>query len=140
MRTGAALPLLPLAALAGCAAGSGSSPHPATLPPGMWGGDQVALTVSEDGPSRIELSCGSAEFEAPVKLDIGGHFLTEGRYSRGTGVATLQPPQGIPANISGRLDRDGLLWLDVATRDSYPVRSARLKRGAAPNLLRCLKS
>jgi hypothetical protein len=44
----------------------------------------------------------------------------------------------VPANISGRLDRDGTLWLDIALRDSYPVRSARLHLGVEPKLLRCL--
>lgn len=108
------------------------------LPPGKWGGDQIALEISEDGRGRIELSCGSAEFAGPVKLDIGGHFLTEGRYARGTGVAMMNPPPPVAATISGRLDAGGVLWLDIATRDSYPVRSARLRRGAEPQLLRCL--
>lgn len=122
-----------LVMLAGCA----------TVPPaghlaGSWGGDQVALEIAADGSGRIELSCASAEFAGPVKLDIGGHFLTSGRFFRGTGVAMVEPPLPVPANISGRLDANGTLWLDIALRDSYPVRSAKLKRGAEPVLMRCL--
>lgn len=124
--------------LASCATAPQSPGEARLLPPGKWGGDQIALEISEDGRGRIELSCGSAEFAGPVKLDIGGHFLTEGSYARGTGVAMMNPPPPVAATISGRLDAGGVLWLDVATRDSYPVRSARLRRGAEPNLLRCL--
>ena len=109
-----------------------------TLPAGQWGGDQIALEIAADGSGQIEMSCASAAFAGPVKLDIGGHFLTSGRFSRGTGVAMTNPPAALPANISGRLDRDGVLWLDIALADSYPVRNARLRRGTAPNLLRCL--
>ncbi len=138
MRPQASLPLLVALALGGCAPAPGSLLQTQVLPPGQWGGDQIALEVSADGNGHIELSCATAEFAGPVKVDIGGHFLAKGTFTRGTGVATMQPPPSVPANISGRLDRGGILWLDIATRDSYPVRSARLARGAAPNLLRCL--
>lgn len=135
MRTPALLVAL---ALAGCATATGSSNDGQMLPVGQWGGEQIALDIAADGSGRIELSCASAEFDGPVKLDVGGHFLTAGRFALGTGVAMKDPPPPVPANISGRLDETGTLWLDIALRDSYPVRSARLKRGATPNLLRCL--
>ena len=128
-----------LLALLGC----GCAHHAASIegqriPAGQWGGDQISLEIAADGSGRIELSCASAAFAGPVKLDIGGHFLTAGQINRGTGVATMEPPPAVPANISGRLDQGGVLWLDIALADSYPVRNARLQRGAAPNLLRCL--
>lgn len=131
MKRALALALL----LGGCAAIPGA---PGTLPPAHWGGDQIALEIAADGSGRIELSCASAEWAGPVKLDVGGHFLTSGLYARGTGVAMQNPPPPVPANISGRLDRNGALWLDIALRDSYPVKSARLQRGAPANLMRCL--
>ena len=134
----ASLPLLALVVVGGCAAAPGLSREEGTLPPGQWGGDQIALEISADGSGHVELSCGSADFAGPVKVGLGGHFLTTGRYVRGTGVATMEPPASVPANISGRLDRGGILWLDIAVRDAYPVRSARLQRGVEPKLLRCL--
>jgi hypothetical protein len=128
-----------LAALALLASSCAHAPERGTtLPAGQWGGDQVALEISPDGLGRITMSCAEAEFAGPVKLDVGGHFLTSGSYTRGTGVATTEPPVAVPATISGRLDPGGVLWLDVATRDSYPVRSARLQRGVPGKLLRCL--
>ena len=132
--------VLPLAALslAACASAPGPASQGDTLPPGRWAGEQIALEISPSGGGHIELSCASAEFLGPVKVDVGGHFLTEGRFARGTGVATQDGPAWVPANISGRVDPGGVLWLDIALRDSYPVRSARLEHGAEANLLRCL--
>ena len=124
------------------ASGCASVPEPAhvgaTLPAGRWGGHQVALEIAADGSGRVDMSCATAEFAGPVKVDVGGHFLTQGRYARGTGVATREGPAWAPATISGRVDGRETLWLDIALRDSYPVRSARLTRNAEPNLLRCL--
>lgn len=112
--------------------------HGQALPSGDWGGDQIALHVAPDGSGTIEMSCASARFAGPVTVDVGGHFLTAGTFTRGTGVETMQPPPSVNANISGRLDQDATLWLDIALGDSYPVRSARLTRGAPAKLLRCL--
>ena len=120
--------------LAGCAT---ATVEPVTLA-GDWGGEQISLHVTADGIGHIELSCASVEFAGPVTVGVGGHFLTKGAFRRGTGVATMHPPPAEPATISGRLDPGGHLWLDVAIRDSYPVRSARLERGVEANLLRCL--
>jgi hypothetical protein len=122
----------------GCTYPSGSSFRGSTLPSGQWGGEQIALEISADGHGHVTLSCGSADFAGPVKLDVGGHFLTAGTFARGTGVEMVQPPPPLPANISGRLDPGGVIWLDIATRDSYPVRGARLRRGPPSNLVRCL--
>ena len=127
------LPATGLILLSGCATVAADR----TLA-GRWGGDQIALEVSAEGHGNITLSCATAEFAGPVKLDIGGHFLTRGTFTRGTGVATLVPPSSVPANISGRIDPNGILWLDVATSEAYPIRSARLRRGAEPLLTRCL--
>ena len=127
--------------LALLAAGCSAVPLPPgspTLPPGQWGGDQVGLVIGPDGSGRIEMSCASAEFDGPVSLDSGGHFLVAGRFRSGTGVAMIDPPPPVAANISGRLDGPDDLWLDIALRDSYPLRNARLRRGREPALLRCL--
>lgn len=125
-------------AIAGCTAGPQRPVPGQIIPAGQWGGEQIALDVAADGSGRIEMSCASAEFNGPVSLDSGGHFLTAGRFAAGTGVAMKDAPPPVPANISGRLDPGGILWLDIALAGSYPVRNARLKRGATPNLLRCL--
>lgn len=127
-----------LLAAGGCAQSIESATRPATLPAGRWAGEQIELAIDSDGHGRISLPCASAEFTGPAKLDVGGHFLANGTFTHGTGVETIEPPMAVPASISGRLDGNGLLWLDVATRQGYPVRSARLRRGSASNLMRCL--
>ena len=123
---------------AGCVHSGAAPGDGRTIPPGQWGGDQIALEISANGRGHVSLSCGSADFRGPVKLDVGGHFLTAGTYTRGSGVETVDGPTPVPASISGRLDPGGALWLDIAIARAYPVRSARLHRGVAPKLVRCL--
>ena len=122
--------------LAGCAHGE-YHPEGTLLPTGQWGGDQIGLEVDASGAGQISLPCASARFEGPIKLDIGGHFFTSGTYTQGSGAPPTQPPAPVPANIGGRLDQDGTLWLDVATRDSYSVRSARLWRSRESVIHHC---
>src|SRR3954447_6653101 len=62
--------------LGGCVSAPGLSRERESIPPGQWGGDQIALDVSADSRGHVELSCASAEFTGPVKLGVGGHFLT----------------------------------------------------------------
>lgn len=120
----------------GCAHGE-YRPEGTGIPAGRWGGDQIALDIDGAGSGRITLPCAGAAFSGPVKLDIGGHYLTAGTYIQGSGAPPPQPPVPRPANISGRLDRDGTLWLDVATRDGWIVKSARLWRGREPVIHHC---
>jgi hypothetical protein len=122
--------------LAGCAHGE-YQPEGSTIPAGRWGGEQIAVDIDASGTGLITLPCAGGRFDGPVKLDIGGHFLTVGTFTQGSGAPPSEPPMPVPAIISGRLDRDGTLWLDVATRDSYPVRSARLWRGREPLIHHC---
>ena len=134
MRTVGAAALALLAA--GCAHAP-YNPEGATIPAGRWGGEQIALDIDESGSGRITLPCAGASFSGPVKLDIGGHYLVTGTYTQGSGAPPPQPPVPQPANISGRLDSDGTLWIDIAIRDSYPVRSARLRRGREAVIHHC---
>jgi hypothetical protein len=96
------------------------------------------LEISPDGDGTIIMSCAQAEFAGPVMVDVGGHFLAHGTYTRGTPIATIGPLPSVPANISGRVDDGGVLWLDIAIAGGYPLRSARLRRGAQAILMRCL--
>ena len=132
MNRAAALALL----ASGCAHGA-YHPEGSTIPAGRWGGDQIALDIDASGAGQITLPCAGARFDGPVKLGVGGHFLTEGRFIQGSGAPPPVPPSPVAATISGRLDQDGTLWLDVAARASYPVRSAKLRRGREPVIHHC---
>ena len=111
--------------------------HNSTVPVGRWGGDQIGLDISPSGSGVITLPCAGAVFNGPVRLDVGGHFLTAGTFTQSSGAPAVEPSVPLPANISGRLDNDDTLWLDVATRDGLVVRSAPLRLGREPVIHHC---
>ena len=132
------LPLALAFLASGCAQPIQSASVPQAFAAGRWAGDQVELELFPDGHGLVTLPCAKVEFAGPLKRDIGGHFLAAGLLTSSAGPDTRPPRSAVPANVSGRLDPGGILWLDVALRDSYPVRSVRLRRGSSSNLLRCL--
>ena len=104
---------------------------------GKWGGDQVELSFAEDGSGHVTLPCAGAQFDGPVRTDVGGHWLKSGTYTQGSGAPPPTPPVPVPANISGRLDRDGTLWLSIATSDGMKVDNRKLRQGQPANLQYC---
>ena len=107
------------------------------IPAGRWGGEQVGLDIDPSGSGVVTLPCAGASFAGPLKLDAGGHFLTTGTFTQGSGAPPVEPPTPVPASISGRLDGDGTLWLDIATRDGPVVKSAQLRLGREPVIYHC---
>ncbi len=119
-------------ALAGCAY------HPeGNVLAGHWGGDQASLAIDPDGRANIRMGCASADFDGPVKLDVGGHWLRDGTFTQGSGAPPPVPPSPVPAMIGGRLDRDGTLWLSIATSDGQRLDNAKLYRNRQPGFALC---
>ena len=95
------------------------------------------MDVDPSGSGIVTLPCAAAAFAGPVKLDIGGHFFTAGTFTQGSGAPPVEAPSPVPANISGRLDSDGTLWLDIATLEGRVVESAQLQLGREPVIHHC---
>jgi hypothetical protein len=91
---------------------------------GQWTNGSVALFIDRNGGSA-HWQCAEARFAEALRVGVGGHFLVGGTYERRAGSSRAQPE---PANISGRLDKGGILWLDVATARGLAVASQRLTR------------
>lgn len=104
---------------------------------GRWGGEQIELSFDDAGDGRIALPCASATIEGPVTLDVGGHWMKSGTYTQGSGAPPPAPPIPIPANISGRLDADGTLWISLATSEGMKVENLKLHRDRAATLYFC---
>lgn len=105
---------------------------------GTWGGGEASLSIDGDGHAEIRMGCASAAFDGPTPLDVGGHWLRSGTFTQGSGAPPPVPPQSVPANISGRLDRDGTLWMSIATLDGLKLRDARLYRNREPGFALCM--
>jgi hypothetical protein len=133
MKAAAWAPLLSL--LSGCATLERSE-HANILLTGHWGKPGIGVTMHGEGGS-VHWACASAQFQGAARTDIGGHFLKAGTYrvlgrSVAGGTAASEP-----ANISGRLNADGSLWVDVSIRSGQLVRSQRLNRVKSPVVTSC---
>jgi hypothetical protein len=69
-----------------------------TLPPGLWGGDQVNLIVTPDS-ARAEFVCASGWLDTPIAVDSAGVFAVDGQYRFEAGPVGLP----VPARWLGRV-------------------------------------
>lgn len=108
--------------------------HPATLPTGSWGGEQVVLEV---GPDRavLRLGCGEGEFAAPVSLDADGRFALTGSYSAEAGGPSTPADRSVPARYEGQIQARSLT---LTVRHGDAADTYRLSHGLAAKVIRCL--
>ena len=136
MRTPARLCFLvaALAAAIGCAP-SGSAP-PEVLT-GAWGGDHVALTLT-DSAGTLEYDCAHGGIDGPVRLERTGRFEASGVHVREHGgpIRDDEVPDSLPARYIGEL-RSGRMILRVVV-SSDTLGPFLLTRNGAPRLMKCL--
>lgn len=123
-----------LAALGGCVA-------PISGPPlsGQWGGQHVGLNLDESG-GRLEYDCAAGTISEPVIPARDGSFAAEGTHTPGTGGPARidQVPASYPAHYTGEVDGSTMtLTVEVPARELV-IGPLDLRRGAAPDLTRCL--
>ena len=56
----------------------------ATLPTGIWGGQGIELTVTDDG-ARVDYGCDAGTIDTRVQLDSSGKFTARGTHKFGQG-------------------------------------------------------
>jgi hypothetical protein len=130
------------ALLAGCAA---VSPQPTPLT-GNWGGTHVGLHLTRKG-GTLDYDCAHGTI-GPVLIGLGGRFTAEGTHTpeHGGPVRQGEVLPNFQARYQGRIrgDRMTLQGTYVDERVRGPAATAvmlgpfELRRGAAPQLFRCL--
>lgn len=105
-----------------------------TLAEGVWGGEQVTLTV---GPDRavLRLGCAQGELSAPIRLRAEGKFSLEGNFQADSGGPTHTSARPGKARYEGTAT-DGTLKLTVTHpggADTY-----QLRHGLQSKVIRCL--
>ena len=125
----------------GCAGGAAaqrSSPSSA-VPAGSWGGDGIALTVTDAG-ARLEFDCATGEIPTPLTVDADGRLAVDGVFVREHGGPAREDeaPDRHPARYAGRLEGT-TLTLDVTLTDSKQiVGTFTVTRGRAARIRKCL--
>lgn len=122
------------------AAGAGcTSIAPAGPVTGAWGGMHVGLNLTSEG-GELEYDCAAGRIHHPVITGADGRFTATGTHTPGTGgpdrVGEVKPSW--PARYSGSVRGNEMtLRVDVPGR-AIVIGPHRLRRGAAPTLMRCL--
>jgi hypothetical protein len=107
--------LLAAAFLTACHDGSTTSPPPASVRAGAWGGSQTFLAVSEGGGVWKEV-CANGSIDHPMTLDPSGRFDVTGTLTRGVGGPSIGRTH--PARYTGTTDGRTLTITIVTTDDN----------------------
>ena len=106
---------------------------------GAWGGQGIALEVTESG-ARLEFDCAHGRIDEPMRLDANGQFGIRGLFfrERGGPVREGEESKGEPARYSGRVDGETMvLTVRLADRD-VDIGTFTLVHGKPARLRKCL--
>ncbi len=103
------------------------------LAPGVWGGEQVTLTVGES-EAVLRLGCAEARIAGPIGLDQSGRFDADGLYTAFEGGPSTARERPVKARFQGVVTGDQLsLTIRHGATETY-----RLTRGLQSKVIRCL--
>jgi len=122
-----------LAALGSCTVVPARSAH---IAPGIWGGEHVILTISQDG-STLEFDCASGQTRETLTVDKNGNFGVVGTFMP-EHVGPVRKDENTlpqPAIYSGHVEGD-TMTLKVVRKNADPGMFT-LTRGAHPMLTKC---
>lgn len=104
---------------------------------GAWGGEHVALQVSNSG-ARLELDCAHGEISGPLTVDKHGNFDMPGTFTpeHGGPIRKDENSNAQPARYTGHIEGDTMtLKIVRGQQESGPL---TLTRNAQPKLTKCL--
>jgi len=117
-----------------CKDGSPTEPKKLERAPiGAWGGEQVSLTVSEQG-GGFEKYCARGSIDQPLLLDSNGAFDVSGRYVQNQG-GPVGP--GEPARYTGSTDGKTLILRVILLNSSQQIGPFTLVFGRATQVPEC---
>lgn len=107
---------------------------------GQWGGEHVGLMLNEGGGGALDYDCAAGSIDGPVMTDTAGRFIATGTHTPGHGGPDRigQVPPRHPATYSGSVRGDLMTLVIDVPAIAARIGPYRLRRGAMPNLMRCL--
>ena len=109
-------------------------PDDGRVPTGTWGGEHVALTVTNAG-AHVEFDCASGDIKRPLTVDRNGRFSVDGVLVQEHGPIRRGEE---PARYSGQVDGDAMT-LDVILIDSNgTVGTFTLTHGGDQHVTKCV--
>ena len=115
-----------------------SPTSPDTVELGAWGGEHIALEVTNAG-AHVEFDCAHGTIDSPLTLDGKGQFAVKGSFTRERGgpVRLDKPSEGQPARYSGSLSGATLTLTVVLTESNQSIGEFTLTRDSKGRLRKC---
>lgn len=109
------------------------------MPPGVWGGDHVTLTIAGGG-SHLEFDCAHGNIPGQLILDGHGRFAAPGLFvrERGGPIRESDPEDAHPATYAGTAAaRRMQLTVRLAQTDEL-IGTFTLTEGVPGRVVKCL--
>ncbi len=136
VQSGAMLRGFGFVTLVACAAPGGVRTSATTIV-GHFGGVHAGLVLTDSG-GTISYDCAHGAIAEPLRPDENGRFVALGTHTREHGgpVRIDEIPDSVPARYVGQVIGDRLSLRVTTQRDT--LGPYELRRGASPQLFRCL--
>jgi hypothetical protein len=130
--------LIVLGMVAGYSCGE-TTTGPSRLPPGVWGGDHISMTIGDTG-THFELDCAHGDLPAAPTLDRQGHFDVAGNYVREHGGPIRQGeiPDSHPAIFSGTVASTTMTLTIRLSDTNESIGAFTLVLGSLGRVFKCL--
>ena len=112
---------------------------PPTVPTGLWGGDHIAMTVTDTG-THVELDCAHGDIPDGLGIDARNQFSVAGTFVKEHGgpIREGEVPDSHPAVYVGLLTSNHL-ELSIRLADTGDMLGTfALTRGVAGRVVKCL--
>jgi hypothetical protein len=112
---------------------------PSPLPMGVWGGDHIAMTITESSV-HLELDCAHGDVPNPITIDARGRFSVAGTFVREHGGPIRQDEvlDARPASYTGSVASNAMTLTIQQTDTNQVIGSFALVRGAQGRVVKCL--
>jgi hypothetical protein len=106
---------------------------------GPWGGEHIALVVSESG-ATIEYDCARGTIDVPLRAVASGRFTASGTHIREHGgpVHEGEVPDVHPAEYTGLVRGDRMTLTVRETDTDTTIGTFTLRRGVDARVFKCL--
>ena len=137
-RVGVIVAMAMCASVSACVSVTVADRHDRRLSTGTWGGDHIALTVTESG-ARIEFDCASGDIPKPIMIGDDGRMSVDGVYlpEHGGPVRIDEVAERKPARYSGPLNGQTLILDVMLIASNEHVGRFTLTHGATPEVRKC---
>ena len=112
---------------------------PSPLAAGVWGGDHIAMTITESSV-HVELDCAHGDVPNPIAIDAHDQFAIAGTFVREHGgpIRVGEPSDSHPAMYTGSVSSNTMTLTIQQTDTNQTIGTFTLVRGTQGRVVKCL--